>query len=242
MTKNVNFELKFNTKVGQLQKANEVLEETEKKANAASKGFNTLKDRIDGVAHSLQASSIGLSGLKVAYNFLASPIKEAIHLNSVLEQQKLSLASLVTLNHQNTDSLGRSISATDKWSLSMQKANEIIEDMKRIHQSSIYAVADLTEMFKSFYSTAASSMSLTQAQKVFEGIVYAAQTSGASVDSLKATLDSLGSGVAQTVTTFGRFVAAQGLSTEAMSKAKKEVGGFMLFTEFVINEKRKTCH
>ncbi|PAF45828.1 hypothetical protein BKH46_09205 [Helicobacter sp. 12S02634-8] len=128
MTKNVNVELKFDAQVGKLKKANEILEETQVATIQASRGFSTLKDKIDGVAHSLQASSIALSGLKTAYNLLSAPIQESIHLNSVLQQQKLSLASLVTLNHQNVNSLGYAINASDKWALSMQKAR--IENFK----------------------------------------------------------------------------------------------------------------
>ncbi|PAF51279.1 hypothetical protein [Helicobacter sp. 13S00477-4] len=231
MEKNVAVKIKINTETKNLASLNQTLVQTQEHTEIANKGFQKIKQQLDSYAHPLQSISLWWKGIDKTIGFLTEPIKESIRLNSVLEQQKLSLASLVTLNHQNVDSLGHSIDATTKWSLSMQEANEVIKDMTRIHQSSIYAVADLTEMFKSFYSTASASMGLNEAKKVFEGIVYAAQVSGASVDSLKTTLDSLGSGVAQTVTTFGRFVAAQGLSTEAMSKAKKEGNLYNLMLE-----------
>ncbi len=55
-----------------------------------------------------------------------------------------------------------------------------------------------------------------------EKIAVAANVSGVDVESLKVTLDNLGSGVADTATDFGRFIKSLGLSTEAMTQAKNE--------------------
>lgn len=222
MEKNVAVKLEFKAKTGELKNLNKTLVQTEEDSKNAVVGLKKIKETLDGYAHPLQTIHFGFGFLKELGNLLSSPIKESIHLNAVLEQQKLQLASLVNLNHQAIDSQGNLLNATSRWSLSMKEANSIMDYMVAVHKSAIYAVDDLADMFKSFYSTASSHMSLEQAKKLFEGIVYAAQTSGASADSLKTTLDALGNGVAQTVNTFGRFIASQGLTTEAMTKAKKE--------------------
>lgn len=231
MEKNVAVKLEFKAKTGELRDLNKTLIQTEDHAQSANNTLGKIKQTLDEYAHPLQSISIGWAGVNKAMSLLSSPIKESIHLNSVLEQQKLQLASLVNLNHQAIDAQGNLLNATSRWSLSMKEANSIMDYMVAVHKSAIYAVDDLADMFKGFYSTASSHMSLEQAKKLFEGIVYAAQTSGASADSLKTTLAALGNGVAQTVTTFGRFVASQGLTTEAMGKAQKEGKLYSLMLE-----------
>ncbi|WP_163499533.1 hypothetical protein [Helicobacter suis] len=110
----------------------------------------------------------------------------------------------------------------DKWKLSTQEATNTYKELDRIQLATKFNLDDLGGMFKSFYSTAAKSMGLKDALKVMEAIAYTAQVSGADVNSLKATLDSLGAGTVATATDFGRFVNSLGLTTEAMSKAKNE--------------------
>ncbi|WP_297896379.1 hypothetical protein, partial [uncultured Campylobacter sp.] len=83
-------------------------------------------------------------------------------------------------------------------------------------------------------STASSNMSLEKALALFRNISYAAQSSGADVSSLKATLDSVGAGIIQTNTDFGRFLKSLGLQTESL-KSAIENGSFF----DVMNEKLK---
>ncbi|WP_143428949.1 hypothetical protein, partial [Helicobacter sp. 12S02634-8] len=115
MTKNVNVELRFDAKLGKLPQTEEVLRGIDREAQKATGALDKLKNKLDTYAHPLQSLAILKNITSSIYDGVSGVIQESIHLNSILEQQKLSLASLVTLNHQNVNSLGHAINASDKW-------------------------------------------------------------------------------------------------------------------------------
>lgn len=158
----------------------------------------------------------------LAGGLFAQQIASTMQALGAQEQLKNSLTSLIFTNASNVDSMGKVIAAQAKWALSTQESAQAYKELDRIQKSTKFNLNDLGGMFKSFYSTASASMGLKDALKVMEAIAQAAQVSGADVNSLKATLDSLGAGSANTATDFGRFVNALGLTTEAMKKARAE--------------------
>ncbi|WP_143428961.1 hypothetical protein, partial [Helicobacter sp. 12S02634-8] len=115
MQKEVNIKLIFDTETKALRVTNTNLKELQSGIEKTTRKLSDFKNTIDISAHSLQSLTFGFNVLKGVAGVFTAPIQESIHLNSILEQQKLSLASLVTLNHQNVNSLGHAINASDKW-------------------------------------------------------------------------------------------------------------------------------
>ncbi|ANV98553.1 hypothetical protein BBW65_06985 [Helicobacter enhydrae] len=228
MQENFGVNVTFNVKDGTITTANSKVVNLNKQVSLTQKSVSSLNA-------SFQNTFFALGGLNLAFGALSASFgatfKSSLNLVSVNEQLQNSLASLISLNHSNIDTMGKSIDANEKWSASLELSGETIKKLNVINLKTIYTMRDMSEMFKSFYSTAGSSMSLEEAINAMEAIAYAGQVSGASVDSLKMTLDSLGAGVAQTNTDFGRFVNSLGLSTEAMSKAKAEGRLYSLIME-----------
>lgn len=227
--KQVGFEIIFKLKDGSLQKVNKELDSTNAKSAQFKEQTKELNKQSSAFGSSLSKATLGLGafglaaqGLSTLKDVFATPIKEAIALNSQYEQLNHSIASLISINHDNITTTGQSLSAQEKWQLSLEASKQTIDELKESGLELGYSVGDMSDMFKGFYSTAGSSMSLDQAKSAMKAIAAAANVSGVSVDSLKVTLDSLGSGIAQTSTDFGRFVSAMGLSTEAMQQAKRE--------------------
>ncbi|BCD47435.1 hypothetical protein NHP194003_06390 [Helicobacter suis] len=207
--------------VQQLQQSTEQSTQTTEQNTRATREQEKKLKELDNQVKDNIASFKNLAGLLVGGLF-AQQVASTIKAISANEQLKNSLTSLIYTNAKNTDSLGNHLGVLDKWRLSTQAAANTYKELDRIQLATKFSLDDLGGMFKSFYSTAAKSMGLKDALKVMEAIAYTAQVSGADVNSLKATLDSLGAGTVATATDFGRFVNSLGLTTEAMSKAKNE--------------------
>ncbi|WP_163566252.1 hypothetical protein [Helicobacter suis] len=207
--------------VQQLQESTEQSTQTTEQNTRATREQEKKLKELDNQVKDNIASFKNLAGLLVGGLF-AQQVASTIKAISANEQLKNSLTSLIYTNAKNTDSLGNHLGMLDKWRLSTQEAASTYKELDRIQLATKFSLDDLGGMFKSFYSTAGKSMGLKDALKVMEAIAYTAQVSGADVNSLKATLDSLGAGTVATATDFGRFVNSLGLTTEAMSKAKNE--------------------
>ena len=215
-------EIIFNVKKGELTSANKELKSTQENLAHANKESKSFGSSIGKTTLGLGALGFAAQGLSILKNVFVTPIKEAIALNAQYEQLNNSIASLISINHENATTTGKMLNAQEKWQIALKQSKQVVDDLKISGLEFGYSVGDMSDMFKGFYSTAGSSMSLEQAKNVMKAIAAAANVSGVSVDSLKVTLDSLGSGIANTATDFGRFVSAMGLSTEEMSKAKQE--------------------
>ena len=80
-------------------------------------GINTLKDRIDVIAHSTQAmTGIGTIIGKIA-SAVSSQITSAIDLTSKQEQLNLSLTSLINISHESVSVTGKMVDMNQKWAL-----------------------------------------------------------------------------------------------------------------------------
>ena len=228
MQENFAVNIVFNVKDGTLKKANANVTTLNNQVSVAQKSVHSLNQTFENTFFALGSLNLAFSAIGAS---LGATLKSSLDLASANEQLKNSLASLISLNHSSVDAQGKAIDANTKWNASLALSLETIKKLNIINLKTIYTMKDMSEMFKSFYSTAGSNMSLEEAISAMEAIAYAGQVSGASVDSLKMTLDSLGAGVAQTQTDFGRFINSLGLSTEAMSKAKAEGKLYSLIIE-----------
>lgn len=228
MQENFGVNIVFNVKDGSLKNANASVNTLNNQVNMTQKSVSSLNNTFQTTFFTLGSLNLAFGAIKAS---ITSTITSALSLSSANEQLKNSLASLISLNHSSVDAKGRAISANEKWNASLKLSEETIKKLNVINLKTIYTLQDVSAMFKSFYSTAGANMSLSEAISAMEAIALAGQVSGASADSLKMTLDSLGSGIAQTQTDFGRFVSSLGLSTEAMSKAKAEGKLYSLIIE-----------
>lgn len=228
MQENFGVNIIFNVKDGTLKNANANVTNLNKQVSLTQTSVRSLNATFENTFFALGSLNLAFGAIGAS---LGATLKSSLDLTSANEQLKNSLASLIALNHSFINAQGKSLDANTKWNASLALGEETIKRLNLINLKTIYTMQDMAEMFKSFYSTAGSNMSLEEAISAMEAIAYAGQISGASVDSLKMTLDSLGAGVAQTQTDFGRFISALGLSTEAMSQAKSEGKLYALIIE-----------
>ncbi len=221
--------LSFDVKSGQLKTADNALKETAQSTQKAKKNTDKLTEStkflgvsVDKVTQKLAVFSLALNGIREIGSFISEPLKEVIALNSEMENLTASLATLINVNHQNVTTTGRALNSLEKFTLSGKIANATLNELKETGLKLGYGFSDTAEMFKAFYATAGRAMSLTQAKEALGVLASAGRIAGVSVDALKVSLDNVGAGMANSATDFGRFIASQGLSTEAMQKARRE--------------------
>lgn len=104
------------------------VKELERGFNGLSKALSPLRQNIALISNSLLALNIGFNAIKGGLNSFISTARSIAGLNSEYEELKIKLTGLIAINHKNVDSLGKTISAGQKWQLSSQKANETIKN------------------------------------------------------------------------------------------------------------------
>lgn len=179
------------------------------------------KTEIDLAAHSTQILGGVLSAAswgKEKFDLLSGSI---IKINSDFETLKTSLTGLISASHSNVNSLGRLMGVQEKWALSTKKADDTLQSLNKIASKTSFNLDQTAQMFKSFYSTASSNMSLKQSIEAFEGLANMASVVGINVDQMIRTLDGVGSGK-WTSSELTRFLEGSlGLTKEAAQEAIK---------------------
>ena len=179
------------------------------------------KTEIDLAAHSTQILGGVLSAASWGYDKFQALSGSIIKINSDFETLKTSLTGLISASHSNVNSLGRLMGVQEKWALSTKKADDTLQSLNKIASKTSFNLDQTAQMFKSFYSTANSNMSLKQSIEAFEGLANMASVVGINVDQMIRTLDGVGSGK-WTSSELTRFLEGSlGLTKEAAQEAIK---------------------
>ncbi len=179
------------------------------------------KDAIDLLAHSAQILTGAFGAVKFGVDKFEALSGGIIRINSDFETLKTSLTGLISASHSNIDSLGRLMGVQEKWTLSTKKADDTLKKLSDIASRTSFNLDQSAQMFKSFYSTASSSMSLEQSIEAFKGLANMASVVGINVDQMIRTLDGVGSGK-WTSSELTRFLEGSlGLTKEAAQEAIK---------------------
>lgn len=179
------------------------------------------KDAIDILAHSAQILGGTFNAISWGYDKFQALSGNIIKVNSDFETLKTSLTGLISVSHSNTDSLGRLMSVQEKWALSTKKADDTLQTLNKIASKTSFNLDQAAQMFKSFYSTAGSSMSLDQSLQAFEGLANMASVVGINIDQMIRTLDGVGAGK-WTSSELTRFLEGNlGLTKEMAQEAIK---------------------
>ena len=179
------------------------------------------KTEIDLAAHATQILGGVLSAASWGYDKFQALSGSIIKINSDFETLKTSLTGLISASHSNVNSLGRLMGVQEKWALSTKKADDTLQSLNKIASKTSFNLDQTAQMFKSFYSTANSNMSLKQSIEAFEGLANMASVVGINVDQMIRTLDGVGSGK-WTSSELTRFLEGSlGLTKEAAQEAIK---------------------
>ena len=114
---NVSLDLIFNVSKGDLESANATLDSTQDKLSKSTQKTKSFSAAVGKLATGFFVFGLALSGISALKDILTEPIKQSIELNAEYENLSNSLASLISINHENTDSLGNNLSVQEKWQL-----------------------------------------------------------------------------------------------------------------------------
>ena len=174
------------------------------------------RSKIDTLAHSLQAFSIGLGGLENGFKLF---INNTIAINANLEDLHLKLTGLISANSDNITSTGAVINATEKWALSSAKAKEVLDSLTATARSTGISTNDMSSAFSMFYATASNQGSIDKIKQAFESVAYAVKVSGKNMGDLVPMFDSLASGTVVAGSEMGAFMRIIGLTNEELKEA-----------------------
>ena len=222
MAKTVAINLVFNTKTGQITAARGELNQLSKATNnaaisgsKASSSFGSMQASIGKLA--------GIAGIAVSVaaltNAMKNQIKAALQLKTQMEDLSSAITSLVYVNAENVLSTGESINAQEKWNLSLQTSQKLTDELSKSASKLGVSVSDIAAVYKSFAATGMKNMSFEQTTKAVELLTIAGKASSTEMSQLAMVIDSVGSGMLPLTGTYGKFLAAQGLSNEAMKEA-----------------------
>jgi len=211
MAKTAKVGIEFNTNDGVFTRALKAIDAKTKET----------KGGIDALAHSTQILSGVFASARWGYDKFQALSGNIIKINSDFETLKTSLTGLISASHSNVNSLGRLMGVQEKWALSTKKADDTLQSLNKIASKTSFNLDQTAQMFKSFYSTANSNMSLKQSIEAFEGLANMASVVGINVDQMIRTLDGVGSGK-WTSSELTRFLEGSlGLTKEAAQEAIK---------------------
>lgn len=205
------------------------------KAGEGLKGFGIISKKlrrdIDTLAHSFQA----LGGIKDAFNWgydkLGGVTHYAFEANKNFENLQRQLTSLIAVNSQNIDSMGRSITISQKWAMSGLEAKKTIEKLNETNLKTKFTLDEVASAFQNFYAVSSNQGSRSKAVEAFDSIAMAVQATGADMSSLTTMFDSLATGTITASSEMGKFIRAVGLSNEELKEANKQGKVFDLLIE-----------
>lgn len=192
-----------------------------------SKISEQTKRDIDLLAHSTQF----LSGVFKSTSWINNQVKSLIQANAQYEKMRTQLTGFVAVNVKNIDSLGKSLNATAKWSLSAKEADRILSELTKTGKKTKFSIDDIAQGFSMFYATAANQGSVDKAIKAFSAISQAANATGQDLKSLTPMFDSLATGKVLANSSMGSFMKMVNLTNEELKKANENGKVFDLLIE-----------
>jgi len=180
-----------------------------------SNNFSMLSKSMVGLVASTYAVS-------KAYDMT---IKRGLEYNNLLENQRNSIATLISVTSQNIDSQGKALNYQDKMNLSLKNSNELMTELTKINANTPQTLGQTAQIFKTMYAPM-QKVGASQKDLIFltEKLAIASKVGGVEFNSLLAGVDGLASGTVLANSDLGRFLSSLGLTNEALKESGDVIG------------------
>lgn len=156
------------------------------------KAFDSLKQSIDNVNNSISETNeffkhlvtgvLSVEALSIAFDKV---VANGFEFLSQLEQMKIGIASIIASNTEAAKGF-------DKWSLSMQAATEVLQELKEANRETVATLPELVEAFQAVLAPAMQAgFSLKQTVEYTKLMAQAAAAMGVPMNQLKQELTSI---------------------------------------------------
>ena len=175
----------------------------------ADKDLNQLTDSAKKNDASLLKLTASMGAVTAALGLF---VKSGVALNSQFEQMRLGIASLIAVNSQNVDSMGKSINAAQKFAMAQNAAADAIQLLRKANTETPATLAQLTQGFQATLGPAmALGLSIQQTVKYTTLMTQAAAAMGVPMDQLAQEMRSVLSGTIDANSTVAKNI---GLTNE----------------------------
>lgn len=221
MAKDVRVRIKIDSDSQELIVMNNEVKKLGKAFNESDSYANTFLNRIEKIA----GAYIGFQTLN---NTLGNIIRTGIEFNSQLETMKIGIGSLISVNSSNVTSTGKTISALEKYNMSINKATEVIDMLKIANKETSATLEELVVGFQATVAPALSAgLSIKETIEYTKLMTQAAGAMGIPMNQLSQELKSI---VAGTIDLNSAIASNLGITNEEIRLAK-EKGQLFIFLE-----------
>jgi hypothetical protein len=221
MAKDVRVRIKIDSDSQELIVMNNEVKKLGKAFNESDSYANTFLNRIEKIA----GAYIGFQTLN---NTLGNIIRTGIEFNSQLETMKIGIGSLISVNSSNVTSTGKTISALEKYNMSINKATEVIDMLKIANKETSATLEELVVGFQATVAPALSAgLSIKETIEYTKLMTQAAGAMGIPMNQLSQELKSI---VAGTIDLNSVIASNLGITNEEIRLAK-EKGQLFIFLE-----------
>lgn len=197
----------------ELKKLSRGLKDSHDKAVQSSAGFDNMKSKLLGLA-----AGVGiLYTLKEAFEKV---VHTGIEYNDQLETMKIGISSLIAVNASNTTSLGRNITALEKYQMATTTSAQVMQELKLANLETSATLAQLTQAFQAALAPSLKAgMNLKQTVEYTKLMTQAAGAMGVPMEQLSQELKSVVSG---TIDLNSVVAMNLGITNDQIKKAKEQ--------------------
>lgn len=193
---------------------------TQKEFNKLGKAVDNTKGSFDSFI-SKAKTIVGVGAAYIAFEqTIGKLITTGIQFNKEVETMGIGIASLISVNSDNETSLGRVISANEKYKMATIASKEAIESLKEANKQTSATLPQLTEAFQSALAPAMKAgLSIKETVEYTKLMTQAAGAMGVPMNQLSQEIKSVVSG---TIDMNSVVATNLGLTNDQIKKAKEQ--------------------
>ena len=165
-------------------------------SSGLASGLNEARSEVvnatDSIGNSLSnmtISALKATGVIFGLSEAFSQIKSSLSVAADFEAMQIGIAAVIGASSENVDSLGNSMTATQKFALSQQEASRTMQDLRKANLETIATLPELTEAFQAVLAPSRSAgLSIQDTVKFTKDMANAAAAIGMPMNQLSQEL------------------------------------------------------
>jgi hypothetical protein len=157
--------------------------------NEAKSEVVNATDSIGNSISNMTISALKATGVIFGLSEALSQIKSSLSVAADFEAMQIGIAAVIGASSENVDSLGNSMTATQKFALSQQEASKTMQDLRKANLETIATLPELTGAFQSVLAPSRSAgLSIQDTVKFTKDMANAAAAIGMPMNQLSQEL------------------------------------------------------
>ena len=209
------------------------------KINSTSKGFNQADSMASAFTSRLASIGGAVGGLYLVNKTLGDITRTGFEVNRTMQTLTNSLTMSSAVMMGNIDSMGNSISTTEKYRLATMDASSSLEKLQKINLETPHTLEQTVKLYDSMYMGMSKVGANTNDMIEITKKLSIAVGNKVGFDAMLSAMDGLSTGTVETASEMGRFLNSIGLTNEAIKNSadvvqlfKDKLSDFKAITDF----------